>query len=225
MANIILIRHAQASLGKSNYDALSPMGFKQAEILGQYIEKAGWLPQIIITGSMQRHQQTADSIINSLSHQVEHHENPDWNEFDFKSLIQHFLKMHPEQMPASGDIRAFFAILKKSMLAWSNNELDIKDQALESWEHFSQRITRAINAAQAHASERPTVIISSGGAIAMLLMQVLEVNAKTMINLNFQIRNTSFTEILMKPHKQSLVAFNQVNHLSDKQYQAMLTYA
>lgn len=225
MANIILIRHAQASLGKSNYDALSPLGFKQAEILGQYIEKAGWQPQSIISGSLQRHQQTANTIINSLSHRLELQQNPDWNEFDFKSLIKHYLEKHPEQMPVSGDIAAFFSILKKSMLAWSCNELEIEDQALESWEHFSQRIGRAINSAQDDLSDRPTIIVSSGGAIAMLLKQILEINAKTMINLNFQIRNTSFTEVQLKPHKQSLVAFNQVNHLSDKQYQDFLTYA
>jgi len=225
MANIILIRHAQASLGKSNYDALSPLGFKQAEILGHYIEQSGWQPQTIITGCLQRHRQTANAIMNALSDSVELKENADWNEFDFKSLIKLYLHKHPEQMPAANDVRAFFTILKKSMLAWSCNELDTENQTLESWEHFSQRITRAIHSSQDDATDRPTIIVSSGGAIAMLLKQILEINAKTMINLNFQIRNTSFTEVLMKPHKQSLVAFNQVNHLSHKEYRDMLTYA
>ena len=111
------------------------------------------------------------------------------------------------------------------MLAWSNNELALEEYQLESWDNFAHRITQAILNAGSDNSDKPTLIVSSGGAIAMLLKQILDINAKTMIELNFQIRNTSFTEILFKPHRQSLVAFNQVNHLSDKQYRDLLTYA
>lgn len=225
MAKIILIRHAQASLGKSNYDELSPLGIQQARILGDYISHAGWQPERIITGSLFRHQQTADCIQQALSHTINVETNPGWNEFDFASLIRCFLNANPELTPKAGDIRSFFSILKKSMLAWSNNELELEAQQLESWNSFSNRITQAILDAGSDSSDKPTLIVSSGGAIAMLLKQILEVNARTMIDLNFQIRNTSFTEILFKPHKQSLVAFNQVNHLSDKQYQDLLTYA
>lgn len=225
MASIILIRHAQASLGKSNYDELSELGVKQAKILGEYINHAGWQPDRVITGSLIRHQQTAACITQALSHKVSMAQNPHWNEFDFTQLIQCYLNTYPDQTPTPGDIRSFFSILKKSMLAWSNNELALEDYKLETWENFSQRITEAILEAGNETSEKPTIIVSSGGAIAMLLKQILEVNAKTMIELNFQIRNTSFTEILFKPHKQSLVAFNQVNHLSEKQHQGLLTYA
>lgn len=225
MAKIVLIRHAQASLGKSNYDELSPLGREQAKILGKYIEEAAWQPETIITGSLIRHRQTAEGIINSLSNSVQLEENPDWNEFEFTLLIRRYLQQFPEQTPQSGDIRAFFSILKKSMHAWSNNELKLQADELETWDHFSKRIERAIRTAENSHSDKPVLIVSSGGAIAMLLKQILEVNAKTMINLNFQIRNTSFTEVLIKPHKQILVAFNQVNHLSSQQHQKLLTYA
>jgi broad specificity phosphatase PhoE len=225
MAKIILIRHAQASLGKSNYDALSPLGFKQAEVLGKYIEQSDWQPGIIISGELNRHRQTTASLISGLSDPMPVAYNPDWNEFDFTLLLKTYLQRYPEQQPQNGDIQAFFSLLKKAMLAWSSNELTSPDNNLESWEEFGNRIWRAIHAAEQQSSDKPTLIVSSGGAIAMLLKQILGVDAKTMINLNFQIRNTSFTEVHIKPFKQSLAAFNQVNHLSDRHHKEMLTYA
>ena len=36
MAELYLIRHAQASFGTSDYDRLSPLGCRQAGALGEY---------------------------------------------------------------------------------------------------------------------------------------------------------------------------------------------
>ncbi len=225
MPKIILVRHAQASLGKSDYDALSDLGHKQAAILGRYIEQASWRPECIITGSLNRHKQTASGIQNALSQSIPTIENPDWNEFDFKRLIQSYLEQHPEELPEKNDVRAFFSILKKAMLAWSCNELSPKSGPMESWNTFSDRINNAIKETQRLSGDNPIIVVSSGGAIAMLLKQILEINAKTMIDINFQIRNTSFTEVMAKPHKINLVAFNQVNHLSFQEDQHLLTFA
>jgi broad specificity phosphatase PhoE len=224
MSQIILIRHAQASLGKINYDELSSLGFKQAAILGQYLKEYALEPASIITGSLVRHKQTANEISKAFPSTINLVQNEDWNEFDFKKLIQLYLSKYPKDMPAAGDIRAFFSILKKSMLAWSEDELDFKNGAFESWNEFSARISRAISNI-AIDSDKPTFIVSSGGAIAMLLMKILETKPKSMIDMNFQIRNTSFTELLHKPHKTNLVAFNQINHLIETRDNSMITYA
>lgn len=224
MSKIILIRHAQASLGKSNYDELSSLGFKQANILGKYLKQYNIEPSSIVTGGLTRHKQTANELTKAFSDNIELIQNDDWNEFDFKKLIQLYLTKHPKEIPAPGDIRAFFSILKKSMLAWSKDELDIQSGKLESWNEFSERIARALSTISTD-SDKPTVIVSSGGAIAMLLMNILETHANSMIDMNFQIRNTSFTELLHKPHKTNLVAFNQINHLIETRDDSMITYA
>lgn len=225
MSKIILVRHAQASLGKSNYDALSDIGYKQSAILGQYLNKFSLIPEEVITGSLNRHQQTANEIIKAFPRKLSLQEDTNWDEFDFKKLIQLFLHHHPEETPEHGDIRAFFTVLKKSMLAWSTNELDNEKYKLESWTEFSNRVQAAINSVLDDDKEKTTLIISSGGAIAMTLMKVLGVNPKTMINLNFQIRNTSFTELNLKAYKQELVAFNQINHLIEYKDKGFITYA
>tara|TARA_R110001592_G_scaffold138511_6_gene357812 strand:+ start:26627 stop:27301 length:675 start_codon:yes stop_codon:yes gene_type:complete len=224
MSKIILIRHAQASLGKTNYDELSSLGFKQAAILGEYLKEYYLEPATIITGSLVRHQQTANEINKAFPSSIKTFQNEDWNEFDFKKLIQLYLSKYPKDTPSAGDIRAFFSILKKSMLAWSQDELEINNGNLETWSEFSDRISRAISELSID-SDKPTFIVSSGGAIAMLLMKILQTNSKSMIDMNFQIRNTSFTELLNKPHKTNLVAFNQINHLIETRDDNMITYA
>lgn len=224
MSSIILIRHAQASLGKSNYDELSELGLKQSTLLGDYLKRIKLEPAEIITGNMVRHQQTAEKLIKALPNSLEYQQNKDWNEFDFKKLIQAYLSKFPEETPSAGNIRAFFSILKKSMLAWSNNELDNEKGDFESWDEFSKRVARAVSSIAGN-SEKPTLVVSSGGTISMLLMQILDISPKTMIDMNFQIRNTSFTEIISKPHKQNLVAFNQINHLIESNDATMITFA
>ena len=224
MSSVILIRHAQASLGKSNYDELSELGLKQATLLGEYLKRTEIEPAAIITGGMVRHQQTANKLTTALSGNMSLYQDKDWNEFDFKKLIQSYLSKFPNETPSAGDIKAFFTILKKSMLAWSNDELNNEKGGFESWEDFSTRITRAI-ASVSGDPDRPTLVVSSGGAISMLLMQILDVSPKTMIDMNFQIRNTSFTEIISRPHKKTLVAFNQINHLIENRDDTMITFA
>ena len=57
MSTLILIRHAQASFMMANYDHLSPLGFDQSRILGDYWAKNNMLPSRIYVGPLKRHQQ------------------------------------------------------------------------------------------------------------------------------------------------------------------------
>ncbi len=59
MTTIYLVRHGQASFGKSNYDELSENGEAQATLLGQYFKKILKEQPYIVAGTMQRHEQTA----------------------------------------------------------------------------------------------------------------------------------------------------------------------
>ena len=59
MTTIYLIRHGQASFGAKSYDQLSPNGELQAKLLGQYFNRILKEEPYVVTGSMQRHQQTA----------------------------------------------------------------------------------------------------------------------------------------------------------------------
>ena len=41
MANLLIIRHGQASFGADNYDQLSPLGQRQADLTGEFLRHMG----------------------------------------------------------------------------------------------------------------------------------------------------------------------------------------
>lgn len=55
MSAIYIIRHGQASFGKENYDRLSDLGVRQAELLGDYFKRTGTKFDGIFCGSLERH--------------------------------------------------------------------------------------------------------------------------------------------------------------------------
>lgn len=57
-----LVRHGQASFGKSDYDNLSETGHEQAYVLGKDLAHRGITPSLIVSGSMKRHRQTLAEI-------------------------------------------------------------------------------------------------------------------------------------------------------------------
>ena len=44
MAELMVVRHAQASFGTDNYDKLSELGHRQSAVLGAYLKDLGWVP-------------------------------------------------------------------------------------------------------------------------------------------------------------------------------------
>ena len=54
MAELIIIRHAQASYGAADYDQLSELGQKQAALVGAALKERGWHPDRVITGTLKR---------------------------------------------------------------------------------------------------------------------------------------------------------------------------
>ena len=65
MGSIYLVRHAQASFGSSNYDQLSELGREQSAHLGSYFGNFDEKFDQVITGSLVRHKQTLDGILNN----------------------------------------------------------------------------------------------------------------------------------------------------------------
>lgn len=57
-----LVRHGQASFGKSDYDNLSEAGHEQAYLLGKDFARRGITPSLLVSGSMKRHRQTLAEI-------------------------------------------------------------------------------------------------------------------------------------------------------------------
>ena len=225
MSELYLVRHAQASFGEENYDRLSALGHQQSRWLGEYFKSRKVNFDQVICGDMVRHRETAEGIARGMgldSNRVDTHSQ--WNEFDFESLVEVYLATRPDEVPHDEAPRhEWFLILRKALLAWSEDRLE--GELKESWTDFEQRVAQAVSLATTR-SERNTkvLVISSGGPISMAIRQILQAPAPTMIRMNLQTRNSSYSHLFFNERGIELSGFNHVPHLDHPERSDAVTY-
>lgn len=221
MAQLFLVRHAQASFGADDYDKLSELGHQQSLLLGKYFAKRDQTFDLLVTGTMLRHKQTADGILAATSaDQVERDAN--WNEFDFDAIIRAYIKAYPNEKPADNAPRSdWYKVLKRAMLAWSGNSLDI---AGETWVDFCSRVD-AGSEQILNCKQKNVVVVSSGGAMAVFLMRLLNTSVEQAIAFNLQIKNTSISHFFFNKNGFQLSSFNNVPHLDTPSNFNKITYS
>ena len=91
MGSIYLIRHGQASFGADDYDVLSPMGIRQAEILGTHLAQLGLSFDRCLSGNLRRQQHTAEAVMDQFKAAGQSmaplEVDPAFNEFDADAVI------------------------------------------------------------------------------------------------------------------------------------------
>ena len=224
MSEIYFVRHGQASFGSSNYDQLSELGHEQARLLGEYFRERDMAFDHIVTGDMVRHRETAEGICVGMGLDAQQFEvYPELNEFDFHSVLHAYTAQFPEHaLPEKPVAKDFFKRLKKGILLWSTGEL--QGELPETWANFEQRLLAFRESVmQRHAGQR-VLAVSSGGAIAMLIRQLLQAPESVMVELNLQTRNTAVTHCRFNERAMRLSSFNNVPHLDRLDRQALVTY-
>jgi broad specificity phosphatase PhoE len=91
MATIYLIRHGQASFGTEDYDRLSALGTRQAEVLGEYLRDHGIAFDAVYSGDLQRQRETARLALKSQEREVPHHVDPRFNEVRNDEQLEHLV--------------------------------------------------------------------------------------------------------------------------------------
>lgn len=212
MTDIYLVRHGQASFGKANYDKLSDLGVQQAEWLGEYFHQRDIGFDAVYQGDMVRHRETAQGIGSQMENLPAPLIMPELNEFNFQAVAKAYLLLNPQdQVPEGASPSEYYRLLKKAMLSWSKDELDT--QLLdETWGQFEARANTMINLFK-HTDAKRILVVSSGGAIAMMLKHILGYSAPMVINMNLQIRNASYTQCFANSKGVHLNNFNSVPHL------------
>jgi len=232
MSELYLVRHAQASFGSDNYDQLSSLGYQQARWLGQHFRQQALGFDSVITGSLQRQQQTATTVLAAMGSSQAVSQDAAFDEFDFQALTRLFCSLTEYPMPSVHDgPRPFFIMMRKAMQAWARDELHQKpreqgaDRGMESWQQFHDRLAAGLRRLQAGASGRRILVISSGGAIAMALSQVLQCSVETLIDLNLQARNTGISHLFFNAERLQLSSYNNAPHLDTVTRRHALTYS
>lgn len=213
MSEFYLVRHGQASFGAKNYDKLSELGHQQSRWLGEYFTARNISFSQAFMGDMIRHKETTQGISDGLSQPPVVTIDTGFNEFNFQNIGSSYLSLNPQsRLPDNPKPADFYRLLKLAMYAWSEDLLP-KSTLEESWLDFKNRVQGALHSVCQQQSDKPILIVSSGGAISMLMSLVLGLDAKQVIELNMQVRNTSISHFYFNKSSTRLASFNNVPHL------------
>lgn len=216
MAELLIVRHGQASFGAANYDELSDLGRQQARVLGETLRGLGWAPDRMVTGSLVRQKQT----LAEMGFEGTADEHAGWNEYDFHDLLHsRYGGRAPEDVIT--DRKTHFRALRETLVDWQQGGIA---EARETWQAFCDRVEQARCHAVEPGSER-VLVVSSGGAIARLVAATLQLPNEQMIALNLQIKNSSTSRFVFSKGKFFLHEFNSVPHFHNQDLAALMTYS
>jgi broad specificity phosphatase PhoE len=220
MAQLVLVRHGQASFGADDYDKLSELGWRQSRWLGEYFAERGMEFDHVVRGSLKRHAQTLAGIAEGIGRPLDGTEDARLNEYDAQALLNAHLK--DKARPQSGDRREHFRILREAMYAWTDGTLSGAPH--EPFSGFRDRVLAALAAARAGRAQR-VLVVSSGGPISTVIADVLGMPLRGVVDLNLQTRNTGITELQAGASRIHCVSFNNVPHLERRDRADALTYS
>ncbi len=216
MAELLVIRHGQASFGAANYDVLSDLGRQQARAAGDWLRGMGWEPDRVITGSLNRQIDTAKE----MGFEPNREEHTGLNEYDFSNLLHaRFGDENPDLI--QGDRKAHFRTLRETVFAWQRDEIE---NPYETWSAFCTRV-EAARAFAVNTNAKRVLVVSSGGVIGQLTAASLHAPAQHMMNLNLQIKNAAMTRFMFSGSLFSLNEFNATPHYATPNGAKLISYS
>jgi broad specificity phosphatase PhoE len=218
MGAIYLIRHGQASFGKSDYDQLSDTGFEQARVLGTALAQRIERLDAVVTGAMLRHRQTADACLSGMASRAPRREMPGFNEFDHEQLIHRYEPRYQNRLALMADMalslkprRAFQQMFEKAVARWIGGEHDADYD--ESWPAFRARCISALDELLASLGASKTALVfTSGGPITAICQDLLKIPDAHAFRLNWTLANCAVTKIVYSERGRYLSTLNEHAH-------------
>lgn len=216
MAEIVLVRHGQASFGAPDYDKLSPLGHQQAEWLGDYFNAHDLQFDRVLRGSLRRHRETVDGI--AVAHSLAKiREDARLDEFHYFGLQQEYIAATGIDQPT--DRTSFLHIFPEIFMRWERGEID---GGTESYAQFSVRVNAVLD--EAAAAGGTTLIVTSGGVIGVALARVLRLDITATAEVLLNIHNASVHRLELEAGKLRLSLFNASPHLDPQERAHARTY-
>ena len=220
MATIYLIRHGQASFGTDDYDRLSELGCRQAEVLGEYLRDCGIRFDAVYSGDLLRQKETARLALASHDGEVPHHVDPRFNEVRNDEHLEYLV---PEVAKTNPAIQA----LVERGLSYSKDYQKVIDAVfnywvsphcneprIQSWEDYSGGVRAALGEVMAQQGGGKTIgIFTSGGTIATMVAQVLGLGGADTYKFYEPVFNCSISQVFYSGDKVSLSYFNDRSFL------------
>ena len=207
----MLVRHGQASYGAADYDVLSPLGETQAARTGEVL--ADLRPDVVLHGAMKRQRRTAEVMVEAAGWPVVPALDDDWDEMDHLAVLDAQRRAEPGDFEGEPDERQFQAWFEKATARWLSGDHD--GDYRESWAEFQDRVTGALE----RVGDGTTVVVTSGGPIAVVVAALLESVAAYQRIAPVTV-NAAFTRVVTGSRGRTLVSFNEHAHLTGD----LLTY-
>ena len=235
MSIIYMIRHAQASFGKPDYDVLSDLGKRQASILTDRFNQAGLDFDAIYAGLQLRHEQTLGAYLAGHAKTggtvPPVHRTDAFNEYDSEkiltAMIPFLIKEEPvfevEVKEMTQDNRSFQKVFEKVMSSWikGTNRL----AGLDTWKTYSDRVRVGIERIMdCEGAGKNVAVFTSGGPIAAAVQKALNLPDQDVLKLLWHIVNTSVTRFKYSGQRISLFGFNDFSHLELAKDRRLITY-
>jgi broad specificity phosphatase PhoE len=230
-----MIRHAQASFGKENYDQLSDLGIRQSEILAGRLIQAGVNFDAIYAGLLLRHEQTAAAYLEESKKAGKPvspvYKNEAFNEYDSEKILTGLIPVLITENPAFesdvlkmfGGSRTFQKVLEKVMERWVQDDVTV--EGVGTWKDYSTRVHEAIDKIMTKESAGKNVaVFTSGGPIALTAQKALNLSNEDTLQILWQIVNTSITRFKYSGNRLSLFLFNDFSHLELEKNIRLVTY-
>jgi broad specificity phosphatase PhoE len=229
MTTILAVRHAQASFGAANYDQLSPLGEKQAGLLGQWFKDIGIVPDAVVTGGLTRHRQTAEIALSAMPCQAEIVELDQFREFDSRDVMEchapDFRTRHFERVKA-GEItthKDYHEVFVQSVTRWVSGRHD--PEYKQSWPVFQSRVREGLaEMVEAHSGAETVLLVTSGGPLTVLFQVMTGMSNTAVFDMGYSLLNCGLSRMQTEGDKLRLRSFNAVPHLERMRDKDLITY-
>jgi broad specificity phosphatase PhoE len=231
LAQLILVRHGQATPFEEITDRLSPLGETQSRKLAEFWIRHRASFDEVYTGSLLRQRRTAE-----LVEEAYNASGMAWpkaqvlaelDEYDADSVVKQFapqlaardaeFRLLVEAHECGGgpdQNRRFQKMFEALMNRWITGELDSPE--VESWRAFRDRVQRGLRRiTRGGASGRRVIAFTSGGPIGVAVQIAVDAPDRSGLELNWRVRNCSLTEFVFSGKRLSLDSFNAIPHLDD----------
>lgn len=220
MATIYVVRHGQASFGAENYDKLSELGCRQAQVVGEYFRDTGVQFDAVYSGDLSRQRETARLALTSQPADVPHHVDPRFNEIRNDEQIQLLTPTVIERDPAIkalierglGESKDYQKVIEAVFNYWVSPECN--EPSIQSWADYSGGVHQALQDVMHEQGGGKTVgIFASGGTLATLVAHVLGLGPQQTYQLYEPAMNCAVTQLFYNRNKVSLSYFNDCSFL------------
>jgi broad specificity phosphatase PhoE len=226
LSTLTLVRHGQAEPFQRESARLTQLGEAQAAKLAEFWLRQGVQFDEVHCGRLARQIRTeqvvAETFRTAGQPWPEVSADSSWNEYDAPGVLTHLAPKDPrlaalaeefEQMRSGPESNRYFVrMLEAAMLQWLDGAAC---NGVEPWSAFHSRVSTAIRRLMEGHPSRRIVVFTSGGVIGFAVHLAFYAPPRSFLDVNWRVRNSSFTQFVFDRERFTLDSFNSLPHLDD----------